>query len=313
MGIVVTSVVFLTMAMVPIMGFFVGIFAPLLVFYFSRSSRVQGILVLMLSLIPSLIVLKSLNIEGNFPFLFSWGSVGVFLSEFIRKKYPLDKTVCFCVLVILTMAAAFLLSYSFRVGEDPRLLVETYIRQGVQEGIRVYEQASLAPEQVKLIRDQSPEIIKTVYHMFPAMMIISAVFFVWINVMAARSLFLWRKLPFPIAGDPAQWKIPDKVVWLVIASGALILVPVDSVWITGLNLISVFLFAYFFQGLAIVHFFFQKKRVPPVLRGISYLLIFVQHILLLIVIGIGFSDIWIDFRKINREVNLPAEENGETH
>jgi uncharacterized protein YybS (DUF2232 family) len=58
---------------------------------------------------------------------------------------------------------------------------------------------------------------------------------------------------------------------------------------------------YFFQGIAIVSFYFEKKKLPRVLRFVLYSFIALQQIILLVVIGLGFFDIWLNFRKL--EVN----------
>jgi hypothetical protein len=51
--------------------------------------------------------------------------------------------------------------------------------------------------------------------------------------------------------------------------------------------------------------------MPNFLRGVFYILIFAQLILSLMVIGLGFFDLWLDFRKINQPIKL-SEEKGET-
>lgn len=310
-GIIVISAVFMAAALVPILGFFVAIFTPLAVLYFSKSNRIQGVIAFAVSVIAVMIVLKLMDVEGDLPFMFCWGSVGIFLSEFLKKKYSLDKAVFYSALAFLAMGSILLMSYSLQVGEDPWALVETYITQGVQEGIQAYSQAGLAPEQISRIRSQASDIVGTVYRLVPAIMVISAVFFVWLNVMAAKALFSWRKAAFPDTGDLALWKIPDQLVWFVIASGALMLIPTESFKIAGLNLVSIFLFVYFFQGLSIIHFYFEKKHLSYFLRSIFYVLIFAQHFVLLTVVGLGFFDLWMDFRKINSETKL-SEEKGET-
>ncbi len=310
-GVAVSSAVFLVWGLNPVLGFFIGTFAPLAILYHSKSSRMQGLLVLILSLMTALVSLDLMGIEISLPFMFAWGAIGIFLSEFLKKKYPLDKVILYSATLFTLMNAAFLLSYSFRIGEDPWALVESYIGQGVQEFIQLYAQAGLAADQIDAIRSQAGHISKTVYHMLPALAIIGSIFFIWINVMVAKALFAWRKAEFPDMGDLAHWKAPDKLVWFVITAGALILIPAESFKIAGLNLLSIFLFMYFFQGLSIVHFFFQKKDAPYFLRGLFYILIFAQHYLLLAVVGLGFFDLWVDFRKINREVKL-SEEKGET-
>ena len=66
----------------------------------------------------------------------------------------------------------------------------------------------------------------------------------------------------------------------------------------GMNGVIVLMTVYFFQGIAIVSFFFEKKQLPVALRFILYSLIAIQQLLLLVVIGCGFFDMWLNFRKL---------------
>ena len=310
-GILLTSAVMVAFAVIPVLGFLLGAVVPLAVFYYSRSSRIQGVLVFAISLVAAFAGLKLAGIPFSIPLMFSWGVVGIVLSECFRRKYPLDKAVFYSILAFAGVGLAFLLSYCLRIGEDPWTLIQAYIRMGVQEGIQTYELAGLAPDQINIVRDHETDIVNAVYHMFPALVVIGATFFIWVNIMGARLVYRLRGLAFPVEEDLGCWKIPEKMVWFVIASGALMLIPGESFTIAGANLLSIFLFMYFFQGLAIVHFFFQKRAISGFLRGFFYFLVFVQHFLMLAVIGLGFFDLWIDFRKLNREVNLSAQK-GET-
>ena len=60
----------------------------------------------------------------------------------------------------------------------------------------------------------------------------------------------------------------------------------------------------FFQGIAIVSFFFEKKQFPRPMRIILYVMIAAQQILLLVVIGVGFFDMWINFRKLEKQKSV---------
>jgi uncharacterized protein YybS (DUF2232 family) len=68
--------------------------------------------------------------------------------------------------------------------------------------------------------------------------------------------------------------------------------------VLGINGLIVLMTVYFFQGMAITTFFFQKKRFPFILRVFFYGLIVVQQFLLLLVIALGFFDTWLNFRKL---------------
>jgi len=69
----------------------------------------------------------------------------------------------------------------------------------------------------------------------------------------------------------------------------------------GLNGILVFFTIYFFQGIAIVSFFFDKKRFPRLLRVFLYSLIVLQQVLLFLIVGLGFFDMWLNLRKLETD------------
>jgi uncharacterized protein YybS (DUF2232 family) len=64
---------------------------------------------------------------------------------------------------------------------------------------------------------------------------------------------------------------------------------------------------YFIQGISIVSFYFDKRNFPRMLRGVLYGLIGIQQLFSLLVIGLGFFDLWIDFRRIDKNEKLDIE------
>jgi uncharacterized protein YybS (DUF2232 family) len=64
---------------------------------------------------------------------------------------------------------------------------------------------------------------------------------------------------------------------------------------------------YFFQGLAIVAYFFHHKKVPMLLRSIGYVLIAVEQFVTLFVVGLGLFDLWGDFRRLNKRDLNPTQ------
>jgi uncharacterized protein YybS (DUF2232 family) len=83
----------------------------------------------------------------------------------------------------------------------------------------------------------------------------------------------------------------------VIGCGLILLIPSGSVKLIGLNGLIMLMMVYFFAGIAIVSFYFEKKRFPRLLRIFLYSLIALQQFVLILVIGLGFFDVWLNFRK----------------
>jgi len=123
----------------------------------------------------------------------------------------------------------------------------------------------------------------------------------WSNLLMARSLLKRRGLFFPAFGALNLWKAPDYLVWVLIGCGGFLMLPGGTLKVIGINGLLVLLMVYFFQGIAIVSFFFEKKQFPRLLRIFFYSLIAIQQIVLLVVIGLGLFDMWLNFRKIKSE------------
>ena len=83
----------------------------------------------------------------------------------------------------------------------------------------------------------------------------------------------------------------------------MLIIPEHTVKLFGINGLLILMTIYFFQGIAIISFYFEKKHFPRLLRIVLYSLIALQQIVLLIVVGLGFFDMWLNFRKLGVEKN----------
>jgi uncharacterized protein YybS (DUF2232 family) len=126
----------------------------------------------------------------------------------------------------------------------------------------------------------------------------------WLNVVAARRYCRLARLPFPIWGHWLEWKAPDHLIWGVIAGGLMMLVPDPALKVVGLNLLFILATVYLFQGLSITGFYFERWKMPRLMRLVSYGIIVVQPFGFLAVVLLGLFDLWCDFRRLTRK---PAE------
>ena len=115
------------------------------------------------------------------------------------------------------------------------------------------------------------------------------------NVRALLSLY------YPDFGPLNLWKAPEYLVWGVIGCGLSLFLPNTAIKVIGLNGLLILMTVYFFQGIAIVSFYFDKKRLPRFVRVFLYTLIALQQLILLAVIGLGFFDLWVNFRRSGKQ------------
>jgi uncharacterized protein YybS (DUF2232 family) len=302
-GIAVSSLAFLAASLIPLLGAFFFILTPLpIIYYYSKTGRIQGFAILLVSLFLVAAVLTISGSLANLPLLFMTGFLGLFLSEIFRKNYSIERTIVYPVTAVLMVWCSFIVIQSLSAGEEPWRIVEDYIGRNIQESIQFYAQLDIPAEQIDFLKDNFKQITNFFANIFPAIILVSASFVVWLNVLSAREIFQRTGMWCPDFGDLSRWKAPEGLIWLLIAAGGLLLIPVSLVRIISLNLVIVCMFPYLLQGLSIISYLFKTKNVHRSFRMLCYFLIFAQQYLILLLVAVGVFDLWVDFRKFIKPV-----------
>jgi uncharacterized protein YybS (DUF2232 family) len=185
-------------------------------------------------------------------------------------------------------------------GKAPWYFIEAAIRELIRVNISAYTHLGASSEQLDLIRNNTEQIARVLTALTPAVFLVGTSFFIWLNILIGKLLFKAKGMWYPDFGNLSRWKVSDRLIWVVILAGVSLLIPLYPLKILSINLIIVLLFVYLMQGLAIINFFFEKKNLPWFLRATGYFLIFVQQILLVLVVGLGLVDVWVNFRKLDK-------------
>jgi len=226
--------------------------------------------------------------------------IGFVMGELMGRRGSLEKTAAVvCIAVILASLGAVLIA-SLWTGQGPLAAVSETVRQHLELSLLLYQQMGLSQDQLDFLENSLDIIQRVLVGILPALVIGSTLMVTWVCLLVSRRLCQRQNLPFPDFGALDRWKAPELMVWGVIGSGALLLVPSIGAKLLGLNGLIVFMVIYFFQGIAIVAYFFQKKQIPRVARGVLYGLIAIQQVVMLAVIGVGFFDTWFNFRKLEK-------------
>lgn len=301
LGTAITTSLFLIVVLSPVVGFVFSLLSPLPVAFFTwRMGRVPGISMFLLSVGLLLAAFRIGGFAENVPFFLVLGSAGILIPEVVKRRYGIEMTVGLSVAAYCALIAAILAGYSLSLDRSVPDLVRAYVGESIKYSIALYEEIGLPQEQIDQLRESAPDVVTWIVQHGLALLVTGVTFFIWINVLGMRLLCQGRDPSFPDFGDLARWKMPDWVVWFVIASGIAMIVPQEALQIAGLNVLIVVLFLYLLQGLSIVQFFFRQKNIPRYLRALFYALIVLYQYLLVFVSALGLFDIWVDFRKMNR-------------
>jgi hypothetical protein len=140
------------------------------------------------------------------------------------------------------------------------------------------------------------EFQELVVKILPALMVVNLALVAWVNVVVVR--WLARLWGWGEWGEPlAHWVIPEWLVFVLVAAGLALLAPWPWVRQVGLNLLLILGFMYFCQGMAVMAALFQRYQVFWGLRGLGYILAFMNPLMIGVMI-LGLMDLWLDFRRL---------------
>ncbi|MBE9582373.1 MAG: YybS family protein [Proteobacteria bacterium] len=303
MATAITTLIALAGLYIPVVGLLVSVFVPLpILFYRSRLGRPRGVLIL---IAVTLIVASAMRWRSmtSAVYFFELGLIGLILSEMFEMDLSLEKTVVVTTGIVLGTGAVILALYGLVSAESIWDQISNYLHGNLELALSIYREMDVSEEKIGILAQSMEGILYVMLRIMPAIVIVSTLLVVWSNLLLARPLLKSGKLFCPDFGALNKWKAPEPLVWLVILSGILVLLPHKGFKLFGVNGLIIMMTIYFFQGIAIVSFYFEKKQFPKILRGILYGLIAIQQFVLLLVIAAGFFDVWIDFRRMKKGVD----------
>ncbi len=167
--------------------------------------------------------------------------------------------------------------------------------------LEVYERMGLSGETTEFLRDQAGQMATLFVQMLPGMIFLALGVMVLVNLALLSWQFPHYRSFFFEAGDLKEWKSPDHMVWFLVVPSLALFLPLGwPLRVVAVNVVLVCTAFYFFHGLAIVAYYFHHKKVPMFFRVLGYLLIVFEQVLTVLVIGLGFFDLWGDFRRLKR-------------
>ena len=300
-GVSITSLIFLISVFIPIIGFVAALFIPLpILFYRLRLGRINGLVIPIISSLVMVVFIGGISLD----ILFFAGLllIGFILGELFELNLSIEKTTLYASGSVVLSGLIGLIISSMLTGEGVLAIVSNYVAKNLELTLVLYQSMGMSQENVQLISQSLDKIQHVLVTIIPALVSTSTLFIAWISILLAKPVLISRSLHYPDFGPLNLWMAPDYLVWVVIGCGLALFLPIPVIKVIGLNGLLILMTVYFFQGIAIVSYYFNKKRFPKILRVFLYTLMALQQLILLAVIGLGFFDLWINFRRLGKQV-----------
>lgn len=253
----------------------------------------------------------AIEIFGAGYFLF-FLAIALFLGEAVRRHWGLVKGGARALIagVVLALFVAAVMQFT-GIAQIINSLKD-YLEFMVTEVVRLQEAAGVSNAQTAILAERGPEIALFLFRVIPALIFVFALVAVVFNLLLSRRFIRMPHIFHGHQWDVAAFRLPDTIVWIVISGAGCFLAGqylLDGVWIKyfGINILIALGAVYFFQGLAVLAFFIRRIRFP-LFRLLIYLgiILFFQTVGFLIV-GLGFADIWVNFRHRARKTHVQED------
>ncbi|MDO8434877.1 MAG: DUF2232 domain-containing protein [Candidatus Binatus sp.] len=285
---------FLAGGAIPVLGGIAMLFAPapILIFAVGRPSpNLRAIIAMLLA--GAFVALLAGPIAGIGYFV-SFGLATAIMCYMLERGSSFERIAGVTAAAMVAAVAAVALAFT----GGPDGLIRTLhdeLAQGMARGQEFYKYFGV---QQTITADTQASIIATTIRLSPAFLILLAGCTALLNL---RVFWRWvgpQRLPYSLFGDLSRWSAPEWMVWLLLASGFGLFIPVSGVSDLALSGFIAVAAIYFCQGLAIVGFYFHSLAVPAIVRAIIYFVVFAQPVVAGVLCIAGIFDMWIDFRRL---------------
>jgi uncharacterized protein YybS (DUF2232 family) len=209
----------------------------------------------------------------------------------VRLRWSFDRAVL-AGLVVWCLGVLCLLVKAY--GDVDALLAAAREQLGASFDLALATSQSMgAPDStIAVMEADKANLVSSLLELLPAFVLLTGGVFVVVNVLLLRS---WAGVYGHV--NLRLWRAPDALIWLLIAAGFAMFVPIPLLSLAARNVFIAVLGCYFCQGLAIVSYYLARFRLPRALRIASFALIAIHQVFAATVLALGIFDFWANFRR----------------
>jgi uncharacterized protein YybS (DUF2232 family) len=295
-----TLALFVASVLVVFPGPVAVLFAPFPTLYYTiKNGRMAGLAIVAVATL----VLTAIGPSSAIYYLLQCGLFSLLLAELLAANKGSAKAIVYTAAINMLIVVAVAVAYGLWLGKDVDSLVAKWINDAVTEAQTQLQKSGLELEDLEKLQLQMKEAAVFFGKAYPSMLLVAFGSIAGLNIILLKKAV--RRIPRRVFfGDFSRFKNPEKLVWVLIASGFALLLNNEMVTRAALNVLIVTISFYFVQGMAVAVHFFKKFKVSRFVRILFYGLSFLQPYLMVLVAAVGLFDLWCDFRTPKKQENL---------
>jgi uncharacterized protein YybS (DUF2232 family) len=297
-----SAALYLSAALVPVAGAMAALFAPSPILLFSVGAPGARWRAAAAIAVATAAAVALGGLVAGLGYLLTFGLATAVMCDMLERHKPVEVIVL--VTAALTLAVGVIAAFSI-AGSAEALAKNLHdtLAAGMARGRDFYKLLGI---ETGLGHEAEAQVLDTTTRLFPALVALSVGIGTLVNLGAFWHLGGRSRLSYPLFGDLARWSTPEWLIWVLLATGFAMFVPVPALATVALDAFLCVAAGYFCQGLAIMAFYFRALTIPSWVRGLIYFVAVIQPVLAALVCAAGIFDLWVDFRRLKP----PSQEAG---
>jgi uncharacterized protein YybS (DUF2232 family) len=297
-----SAMLYLAAAMVPLVGAIASLLAPAPVLLFAVGFPGARLRLAAVLTVAALAVMALGGWVAALGYLVTLGIAAAVMCDMIERRKPFEIIV---LVTAATVMAASVIAAFVMAGSIDALArnVHDALAAGMARGHDFYKVLGI---ETGMAHEAEAGLIEMMVRLCPALIALCAGVGALLNLAMFWRLGGRQRLGYPLFGDLVRWTAPEWLIWVLLAAGFGMFVPVPALAVVAMDTFVCVAAVYFCQGIAIMAFYFKALIIPPWVRGLIYFVTIIQPVLAGLVCAAGIFDLWVDFRRLKP----PSQEAG---
>jgi len=243
------------------------------------------------------------GIQASGLYLVQCAVIAHLVLDLLSRGFGTARSLLWTTAVNMAVYCSVAVAFTLVTGTNIHGLAVQEINNSLSQAAALYERSGVKGEDLAAVKQSMNAAAGLIVKIYPALMT------VMLTAMTGFNLALLRRAGAKLGQDPQvsrfnDFRMPEPVIWVLIAAGFAMLVPEPVFSTPALNIIVVLAFFYFLQGMAVIFTIISRMAFTGFLRIALYMMLVFQPYMAALVAILGIFDLWGDFRTPRKQENL---------